>query len=76
MEAPQRLNYEIDHTKAGRKIRKHRKARNVQLNDLATELGITDGYLSDLERGKRNWTQKRFSEAHRAISKLANKNKI
>jgi transcriptional regulator with XRE-family HTH domain len=37
----------------GKKIRKLREEKNMHLADLAKKLGITSGYLSKLETGKK-----------------------
>jgi transcriptional regulator with XRE-family HTH domain len=76
MQAPTRLKCEIDDVKAGRKVRHHRLASEISVKKLAYKMGISTSFLSDLELGKRGWTDKRFREAHNAISKLANKNKL
>jgi transcriptional regulator with XRE-family HTH domain len=73
MEAPLVLNYEIDHRKAGLSVRKRRVSLGISVLDLADALGLKKSYMSDLERGRRNWTDKRFKEAHRAIHKLSRK---
>lgn len=37
----------------GENLRRHRKAAGLSLRELATKLGISPAYLSDIERGNR-----------------------
>ena len=48
----------------GLALRKRREARGMSLRDMATNLGISAPYLSDLELGRRHWKQ-RYTEAYR-----------
>lgn len=50
----------------GAEMREYRKRLNKSGTSVAAEMGITKGYLSDLELGKREWSTKlvkRFKEA-------------
>lgn len=56
---------EIDQIHLGAEFRRLRKEKNVSMNEMARRMKISAPYLSDLERGKRNWTQslvERFTE--------------
>lgn len=48
---------EIDHGRTGSSVRKFRLRRGRSLRAVARELGWSPTYLSDLERGKRRWSQ-------------------
>lgn len=47
----------VDHAATGANNRKRRLKANLSLREVAQELGISAPYLSDLERGRRNWTE-------------------
>ncbi len=47
----------VDHSATGESARNQRKTRGKLLKDVAEAMGISLSYLSDLERGKRNWDQ-------------------
>lgn len=66
---------QVDHSATGAALRDRRIYKRLSLRSLATELGISAAYLSDLELGRRNWTEERFAEAVSAIEQLAAKNK-
>ena len=60
--------YEPDQAVVGRKMRKLRVKSGFQIAPLAHAMGISPSYLSDLERGRRDWTltlRKRFTAAVR-----------
>lgn len=52
---------DIDHTGTGVALRAKREIHSLTLETLAYRLGWSVGYLSDLERGRRNWTQERVN---------------
>lgn len=57
---------EIDHIKTGLRLRKLREKSGVSIREVARRLGIDNKYLSDMELGRRNWTEEkveRFLEA-------------
>ena len=58
----------IDSAKAGAIIRQKREAKGLALIRLAARMKLSNGYLCDLEQGKRNWTQKLFSKALEKIA--------
>lgn len=38
----------------GKRVREHRKAQNITLEQLASEIGVTPNFLGDIERGKKS----------------------
>lgn len=62
----------IDNEATGKAIKKRRDLLSVLQGDLASRLGFSQGYMSDLERGKRNWTEELFEQAVQAIDQMAN----
>lgn len=50
----------IEHTETGAEARRQRQNKGVSLRALGRAMGISAPYLSDLERGRRNWTIKRM----------------
>lgn len=57
----------VDHIKAGAYIRKTRTTAGMSLRRLAKEMGFTAPFVSDLERGRRSWSEKNFDKAQIAI---------
>ena len=55
------------HSLTGVFIRKARMSANLRQSDLALLLGITQVYLSKLERGKCRWSLVRFINACRVL---------
>lgn len=53
----------IDHRDLGRRVRRIRRDRGLSLKALAMELGVSSGFLSLLESGKRRWTQDLWNKA-------------
>lgn len=64
---------QIDHAKAGDRIRVLRESKNLPVRWLAEQLNISSAFMSDLERGRRNWTQERFESAVKFIAKEPSK---
>lgn len=48
---------QVDHEGTGAEWRLHREVAGVSLRELARTMGVSAPYLSDLERGRRNWTE-------------------
>jgi transcriptional regulator with XRE-family HTH domain len=71
MKIPTRNTTQVSHEAAGDLIRKFRQCRQVSLQSLAAKLGVSIPYVSDLERGRRNWTTELFLKAEAAIRKLS-----
>lgn len=64
---PTRDIKEVDHAEAGMLIRRLRRKHKMSLRTLAKRLGFSAPFVSDLERGRRNWTSETFNNAARAI---------
>lgn len=64
---------EICHTAAGLIVRNAREETGKSLRWLATKMGISAPFLSDLERGRRNWTAVRYDEAMKILRKVVAK---
>lgn len=52
----------IDNVATGEHARKERKRMGRSLREVARRLGVSAAFLSDLELGRRNWTDKRLVE--------------
>ena len=46
----------VDNEATGLAMRKHREKEKVSLRKHAERMGLSPAYLSDLERGRRNWS--------------------
>lgn len=57
----------IDHQKAARLVREARKKKKLSLRDVAKQLGFSAAYLSDLERGRRNWSSDLFDKVNAVL---------
>lgn len=75
MKIPKTRVSKIDHVKAGVLIRQLRKVKNVSLRSLATKMGKSAAYISDLELGRRNWTEDYFVLAEKSIRAIAKEGK-
>ena len=64
----------INHEAAGDMVRKFRLSRKVSLRAVAIEIEMSAPYLSDLERGRRNWSPELFVFVGEAIKKLSQLN--
>ena len=53
----------INHKECGAIVRRERSKIGMSLLDLADKINVSSPFLSDLERGNRNWTEARFAEA-------------
>lgn len=49
---------EVDHVETGRAFREWRVSHKCSIRELARRSGFSAPYISDLERGKRRWTQR------------------
>ena len=47
----------INHKEIGQRLRKRRMRAILKLREVAGEMGISVGYLSDLEQGRKHWSQ-------------------
>lgn len=71
MKLPTRKVSKISHAEAGELVRKFREHHNVSLRKLALKMKFSAAFLSDMERGRRNWTTEKFELAERSIRELA-----
>lgn len=61
---------DIDDEATGRNVKEMRQSYNCGLRELSRAVGWSATYLSDLEKGKRKWTEpkmERYMTAMRAI---------
>jgi len=61
----------IDHVATGRAIRKLRTKAKVSLREVAAEMGWSVAYQSDLELGRKRWTEEKVADAESAITRLS-----
>lgn len=59
----------IDQASTGYAARRHRESCRVSLRKTAKEMGVSASFLSDLENGKRNWTQTRVDQFKAAVER-------
>jgi transcriptional regulator with XRE-family HTH domain len=64
-----------DHKAVGAAIRKKRKALGLDQADVAAAAGIKGPYLSELERGSRNWNKALFDRVVSAMNRLSKNGK-
>lgn len=57
-----------DEAKLGGQMQERRKAANLTLREVSKQMGITIGYLCDLEHGRRIWSPKLQQSFQEAIS--------
>lgn len=55
----------------GAKLRVARKRAHLGLREMAAEMGISSGYLHDLEHGRRNWTPKLLTDYNAALDRAS-----
>lgn len=58
---------EIDHRATGAAMRARREKSGKSLREVSAKMGISAAYLSDLERGFRNWTVTKAMAFERAL---------
>lgn len=49
----------VDDARTGEVVRQERLKAGISLRTLASRVGWSPAYMSDLENGKRKWTQKK-----------------
>lgn len=62
-----------DDVQFGNLMRSNRYLANVSLRQLAFHIGLSHGYISDLERGRRKWNDDlitRYTNVVHALAKL------
>lgn len=66
---------EIDHAQTGSGMRKLREAQSISLRAASRSMVVSPAYLSDLELGKRNWSDALMKRYEAALAKLSKKAK-
>ena len=61
----------IDNVATGEAIRQRREAAKLSLRKVAEYMGWSAAYQSDLELGRRSWTDKKCLEVESAIIRLS-----
>lgn len=59
---------EIDHASTGAKARELRISKKKSLRSVAIKLRFSPAFLSDLERGRRNWNAELLKRYTRALT--------
>jgi predicted transcriptional regulator len=59
-----------DHKAIGKNVRKERERRKISQAKLAKKVDISGAYLSELERGRRNWTEELFNAVKKAMEQM------
>lgn len=57
---------ELDHAAVGASMRRLRTARGLSLQEISRRLDLSLSYVSDLERGRRNWNDELVERFKRA----------
>lgn len=57
----------VDHLATGSQVRQERRKRNLTLLDVSAAAGMSVVYLSNLERGKRRWTEELLKRVETAM---------
>ena len=60
-----------DSRKIGWELRTARKRVRIGLREMAAEIGVSSGYLHDLEHGRRNWTDKVLTDYNAALNRAS-----
>lgn len=60
----------IDHAATGRAVAQFRDDTGIAQKALALEMNIMQSYLSDLEHGRRDWSESIFRNAKEALGRL------
>jgi transcriptional regulator with XRE-family HTH domain len=71
MKVPVIQTTKIDQAKAGQMIRELRKKSGVSLRDMALKMNLSAPFVSDMELGRRNWSEEKFASAQKAIAALS-----
>lgn len=58
---------ELDPTGVGLEMRGLREKKGIGLREMATRMKISPPYLSDLELGRRDWTEEKIAEFKRHL---------
>lgn len=57
---------QIDHAATGATMRQLRTAHSISMREIARRMNLSAPFVSDLERGRRNWTAKLAMEYMKA----------
>lgn len=60
-----------DARKIGWGLRVARKRLGIGLREMAAEIGVSSGYLHDLEHGRRNWTPELLTDYNAALDRAS-----
>lgn len=63
---------EINHSLAGARIRSLRETTGKSLRWLAKEMKKSPAFVSDLELGRRNWTEQSYARAVAILTAIEN----
>ena len=58
----------IDPRIIGADMRSQRVKAGISLRRMAAEMGVTPGFLSDMEHGNRGWTHVRIADFHEILN--------
>jgi len=58
---------ELDHARVGSELRAYRAVRNLTMARVAKRMGLSESYVSELERGKRNWNDALVERYRKAV---------
>lgn len=58
----------IDHHSTGRMMREYREHHGISIREVARRMGLSAAYVSDLERGRRNWKLANAERYQQAVS--------
>jgi transcriptional regulator with XRE-family HTH domain len=67
MKLPTISTQSLDHIAIGAMARQQRERSGFSLREVARRLDLSAAYVSNLERGRNNWTEKRFADFRRAL---------
>ena len=63
----------IDHEATGQVWRERRKELKISLREAARRMGLSASFVSDLELGRRNWTEELEQKFHNVLTDLGPK---
>jgi len=62
---------EADPVAIGKMLRRERQKTKIRPVDLARKLGITRGYLCDLEMGRKAWSEEKIARYRQALKGIS-----
>ena len=65
MNMAQKQIWVVDHVQTGQNMSAFRRVAGISLREIARRMKLSAPYISDLEHGRRNWTQDKL-ESYRA----------